>query len=145
MYKFISHRGNDSKICENKFDCIKKIINYDYIHGIEVDVRETKDKVLVLNHNSFIKKNNIIYFISKTNYNSIKIDTLKHLLDNINTKKIIILDIKDNIDINRFYKFIKKYKHLNIYICSFNYNFVYKLKKKIQIIKSRTYYRLHDK
>ena len=63
MYKFIAHRGNNDNNCENKFDCLKDIVNYDYIYGIEVDVRESLDRVLVLNHNSFIKKNHSIYFI----------------------------------------------------------------------------------
>ena len=135
MYKFIAHRGNNDNNCENKFDCLKDIVNYDYIYGIEVDVRESLDRVLVLNHNSFIKKNHSIYFISKTNYKNLNLTTLKYLLDNDYTKKIIILDIKDNIDINKFYKFIKKYYYLNIYICSFNYDFVYKLKSNYKLLK----------
>ena len=135
MYKFIAHRGNNSDTCENTFDCLRTIVNYDYIYGIEIDVRESLDKILVLNHNSFIKKDHNIYFISKTNCKDLNLTTLEYLLDNINTSKIIILDIKDNIDINKFYKFIKKYKHLNIYICSFNYDFVYILKSNYKSLK----------
>ena len=135
MYKFIAHRGNNSGTCENKFECLKTIINYDYIYGIEIDVRNSRDNVLVLNHNSFIKKNHNIYFISKTDSKDLNLTTLEYLLNNINTDKIIILDIKDNIDINKFYKFIKKYKYLNIYICSFNYDFVYTLKSNYQALK----------
>ena len=135
MYKFIAHRGNNSDTCENTFDCLRTIVNYDYIYGIEIDVRESLDKILVLNHNSFIKKDHNIYFISKTNCKDLNLTTLEYLLDNINTSKIIILDIKDNIDINKFYKFIKKYKHLNIYICSFNYDFVYTLKSNYKSLK----------
>lgn len=135
MYKFIAHRGNNSSSCENDFECLKNIINYDYIYGIEIDVRKSLDNILILNHNSFIKKNHSIYFISKTNSKDLNLTTLKHLLNNINTNKVIILDIKDNIDIHKFYKFIKKYNHLNIYICSFNYDFVYKLKSNYQSLK----------
>ena len=135
MYKLIAHRGNNSNNCENRFDCLKTIINYKYIYGIEVDVRESLDKVLVLNHNSFIKKKNNIYFISKTNSKDLNLTTLEYLLNNINTDKIIILDIKDNIDIDKFYKFIKKYNHLNIYICSFNYDFAYNLKNNYKSLK----------
>ena len=147
MNKFISHRGNNSDTCENNLECLKNVLNYNYISGIEIDIRQTKDLKLVLSHNSFVRKNFNFYFISKTTLKNLKqntyiikgkdfkINTLKELLSTINTNKIILLDIKYRINIHKFYNIIKKYKHLNIYICSFNYDLVLKVKKTYPHLK----------
>lgn len=147
MNNLIAHRGNNNSNCENRLNCLKEALNYDYISGIEVDIRETQDHKLILSHNSFLKKDFKLYFISKYKYktlkkyifklkgNSFSINKLEDLLSNIHSNKIILLDIKDNININNLYKIIKKYKYLNIYICSFNYNFVYNLKNKYPKLK----------
>lgn len=144
MNKFIAHRGNNTNKCENNLECLKQVLNYDYIYGIEVDVRQTKDFKLILSHNSYIRKNLNFYNINKLTLKELKyklkgenfkINTLKELLSNISTNKIILLDIKDKIKINNLYKIIKKYEHLNIYICSFNYEFVYLLKKTYPNLK----------
>ena len=52
---FIAHRGNDFIKSENRLEDIKKIINMDYISGIEVDLRKTFDNKLILAHNQFLK------------------------------------------------------------------------------------------
>lgn len=147
MNKFIAHRGNNVDKCENNLECLKQVLNYDYIAGIEIDIRQTKDFKLVLSHNSYIRKDFNFYNISKLTLKELKkniykikgedfkISTLKELLSSINTNKIILLDIKDKIKINNLYNTIKKYKYLNIYICSFNYELVSLLKKTYPNLK----------
>jgi len=51
MTKIYAHRGFSSIYPENSMDSIKEAIKYDYIDGIEIDVRMTKDKKFVLIHN----------------------------------------------------------------------------------------------
>ena len=147
MNKFIAHRGNNVDKCENNLECLKQVLNYNYISGIEVDIRQTKDLKLVLSHNSYIRKDLNFYNINKLTLKELKkniykikgeyfkISTLKELLSSINTNKIILLDIKDKIKINNLYNIIKKYKYLNIYICSFNYELVSLLKKTYPNLK----------
>lgn len=147
MNKFIAHRGNNVNKCENNLECLKQVLNYDYIYGIEVDIRQTKDLKLVLSHNSYIRRDLNFYNINKLTLKELKkniykikdeyfkISTLKELLSSINTNKIILLDIKDKIKINNLYNTIKKYKYLNIYICSFNYELVSLLKKTYPNLK----------
>ena len=147
MNKFIAHRGNNVDKCENNLECLKQVLNYNYISGIEVDIRQTKDLKLVLSHNSYIRRDLNFYNINKLTLKELKkniykikgeyfkISTLKELLSNINTNKIILLDIKDKIKINNLYNTIKKYKYLNIYICSFNYELVSLLKKTYPNLK----------
>lgn len=147
MSNFIAHRGNNADACENEISCLKTVLNYNYVSGVEVDVRQTKDKKLILSHNSFLRKDFNFYFISKYNLYQLKkktfmlkgkkykISTLKEFLSNLKTEKIILIDIKDKIDIKSFYKLIKKYNYLNIYICSFHYDLMYLLKKRYPKLK----------
>mgnify|MGYP003314764404 CR=1 FL=1 len=51
MTKIYAHRGFSSIYPENSMEAIKEAIKYDYIDGIEIDVRMTKDKRFVLIHN----------------------------------------------------------------------------------------------
>ena len=46
-----------------------------------------------------------------------------------------VIDIKDKIDIKDLYKLLKKYHHLNIYVCSFHYDLMYLLKKRYPKLK----------
>lgn len=137
---FIAHRGNNIINCENRLEIIKEVLNIDYISGIEVDIRKTFDNKFILSHNQFLKSDKLVNInksklknLLKMNFyinNKIfKIHTLEELL-NINTNKIILLEIKDNININILNKILKKFTYLNLYICSFNYNFISSFKKK---------------
>lgn len=147
MNNFIAHRGNNGDSCENELSCLKEVLNYDYVSGVEIDIRQTKDKKLILSHNSFLRKDINFYFISKYNLYQLKkktfilkgkkykISTLKEFLSNLKTTKMILIDIKDKIDIKDLYKLLKKYHHLNIYVCSFHYDLMYLLKKRYPKLK----------
>ena len=117
--KIISHRGNGNGK-ENTKNAILKSLNKKYIDGVEFDIRFTKDKNFVINHNKTYKGK----IISKENTKELKklgLNTLKEVLKKINTNKIIMIEIKDKEEsqIKYLNKILKKYK-LNYYICSFN-------------------------
>lgn len=125
--KIIAHRGNDKIHKENSLEAIINSLKQTYTNGVELDIRLTKDKKIIIHHDPFYNGN----YINHTN--SIKLqklglNTLKEILDNINTNKIIMIEVKvDNKDINIMFKvltkLLKKY-NLNFYICSFNYEFI---------------------
>ena len=54
MGKIFAHRGFSSYYPENSLEAIKESLKYDYIDGIEIDIRMTKDEKFVLIHNSSI-------------------------------------------------------------------------------------------
>lgn len=142
MIKFYAHRAkNNHSFKENSKQAILNTLNKDYISGIELDIRLTKDKKIVVYHNPFIKIKDEIKIISDTNLiNLVKanIYTLNEVLSNIVTDKIILLEIKyenkfnkDDIDI--IINEIKKLSNLNIYVCSFNNKIIKYIKKKYNI------------
>ena len=133
MKNFIAHRGlkiNNDK--ENTINSFINAIKSDNYQGFECDIRETKDGIFIINHNSFTN----LKLIKNSLYKELKKDFPK-LTDvlNLKTNKIILLEIKDpNININSLIKILNKYQHLNIYLMSF-YN---KVIKKLNI-PNKTY------
>ena len=91
--KNIIHRVITSKnIKENSYLAIKKAIKNKESIGVEFDIRLTKDKKIVLSHNSLINLN----VIEETNYSELiknnYLTTLDKILD-IDTNKIFLIDI----------------------------------------------------
>ena len=122
MYKLIAHRALDNhKYKENTIEAFINCLDKDYIDGIEIDVRITKDKKLILNHNSIIG-NNLIKNQTLKQLKKYNVTLLEDVLK-LNTNKIIVLDLKDKMK-SEIKKIIKKYNYLNLYICSFNYELV---------------------
>lgn len=133
MKYLIAHRSLDNhNYPENSLlgaiDCLTK----DYISGIEIDVRITKDKKLVMYHNLLYNLNGI----NKLYYKDLKdIDLLEDLLKKIKSNKIILLDIKCETNnyqalVKCLIKLLNKYP-LNYYICSFNYQLIKDIRGKI--------------
>lgn len=153
--KIISHRGSNVSVYnKNTKEALLSALKNDFIDGIEFDVRITKDKKIVIIHDPIIDLvSNGSGIVSKMNLKKLKkynfgtneypskICTLEELLDNINTNKIILIELK--FESNKYKEFvdivfdiIKKYK-LNIYICSFNYellNYFYTKYKKCGLL-----------
>lgn len=131
--KIIAHRGNDGIHKENSLESILNSVKSKYTDGVEFDVRLTKDNKLIINHDPFYNG----YYINHTN--SIKLqrlglNTLDEVLQNINSDKIIMIEVKsDDKQIKKITKIllntITKY-NLNYYICSFNYKLLQNLKNK---------------
>lgn len=133
MAFIISHRGNNKDILkENTLNSLKKSLNKNYIDGVEFDIRITKDNKFVLSHSPIYSNGLIINNKLKDLSN---LDELNYVLKNINTDKIILIDIKHELInyevlIVKLNKILKKYKKLNLYLCSFNYDLVKELKEK---------------
>lgn len=148
--KFISHRGLDNHgFSENSLEGIMSCLNQDYISGVEIDIRLTKDEKIVVIHDSTINRVSdgsgfvekmTLKELYKYNFGTMKnkssILTLDYLLSRIKaTKKDIIIEIKadSRIDklINKITKIIKKYPKLSIIFSSFKKDVLYKLKNKL--------------
>ena len=54
MTKIYAHRGLSRLYPENSLEAIKEASKYEYIYGIEFDVRMTKDKKFVVIHDKDI-------------------------------------------------------------------------------------------
>lgn len=142
MITFIAHRGNDSKTwIENSIQGLTHAIEKDYIDGVELDVRMTKDKKIVVIHGITISDSvNETKFISTSTLEELKkydldsskktleIATLDEVLSKINiaNNKKILIDIKEEsiyykTIVYQVHKILKRYHQLNFYICSFNY------------------------
>ena len=132
----ISHRGNNNhKYRENTLEAIKEVLNCNYIDGVEFDIRMTNDNKFVLSHSPIYKDD----LIKNKKQKEINLDELNYVLKNIETNKIILIDIKyelfDYKKVSLYLnKLLKKYKRLNIYICSFNYDLVLYMKEKYNYI-----------
>lgn len=121
--KLIAHRVlDDHKYQENSIEGYKYCINKNYIDGLEIDVRLTKDNKFVVHHN-FLNK---IKIISSSKYKELNNIPLLEDFLKIKHKKILLLDLKlesNNIKdyAQKLIKMLKRYK-LNYYLCTFNYS-----------------------
>ena len=132
----IAHRGKDGIHRENSLEGIINSLSKSYIDGVEFDIRFTKDEGFIINHDP-IYKNHIIKESKINELKDLGLNTLKEVLDKIHSKKIIMIEVKEEgKDIKKIskklYKIIKKY-NLNIYVCSFNYRFIKYFKEKYRI------------
>lgn len=142
MIKFYAHRSkNNHSFKDNSKEAILNVLSKDYISGIEIDIRITKDKKIIVYHDPIILIKDKIRIINETNLIDLikaNIYTLNEILKFIDTDKIIILEIKyenkfikEDIDI--FVKEIEKYQNLNIYVCSFNTKLIKYIKKNYNL------------
>ena len=98
--KYVIHRGITNKyIKENSYCAIKRALMDVNSSGVEFDIRLTKDNVIVLSHDSID--------IESSNYSDIIKKKYLSILDvilGINTKKILLIDIKVEIIIRDLLK-----------------------------------------
>lgn len=149
MKNWIAHRGNNNHpYLENTKEALLSALNTDYIIGVELDVRKTLDNHLVLIHNPMISWNSdgvgIVKYMNLeelkqynfgTKENPSKICTLHEFLKSVHSSKIILIDVKVNGIDDLLYQTILSYNYLNLYICSFDYDFVIHFKKKYPTYK----------
>jgi glycerophosphoryl diester phosphodiesterase len=127
--KYIAHRGlKNNEIKENTIAAFENAINSKIMDGFEFDIRQTKDKYFVVNHNAFIN-NDLIkikrYRTLKKKYN---LPTLNDVLK-LKTDKLILVEIKDiNANIRKIAKILNSYPDKNIYVMSFHNHVISKLK-----------------
>ena len=134
--ELIAHRGLHNKdIKENTIEAFLNAIDNNY-DGIELDIRYTKDKEIVVLHDSFInrtsdgkgKLSNYNYKdLKKYNFGSKKIKSkiprLIDVLKNINNT-IIFIELKENIDPNDLNIILKLNTTNTYYIFSFNKKYI---------------------
>lgn len=132
----IAHRANNNhNYLENTKEAVIYCLKCEYIDGIEIDVRMTKDKKIVVIHNllidllsngnGFVKDKSLKELKKYTfGYNQ-KISTLEEILVIMNDKLILIEIKEENKNFKEtalsVYKIIKNYSYLKIIVCSFNY------------------------
>lgn len=138
--QLIAHRGlTTENIKENTMEAFLNAINNDYI-GIELDVRLTKDKKIVVLHDKLINRtsngsgniNNITYKdILKYNFGSYKIKSkiplLSEVIKNI-SNKIIIIELKEKIGLKELENILSKNQTNKYYISSFNKEYIDNIK-----------------
>lgn len=146
----IAHRGKyeQSSFAENSIEALVNALKQPFIQGVELDIRMTKDQVLVIHHNATIDHTSDGKGILSTmtlselyqyNFGTInhpsKIATLKNFLDVIDTDKEILIELKNGIEDNQIYikkvgNLLREYPYLNIKICSFSDSLLRIFKKK---------------
>lgn len=154
MLNLIAHRALDNnKYQENTKEAINDSLSKDYISGIEIDARMTKDKKIVIIHDMTINRvsngtgfisNQTLKELKKHNFgteeNPSKISTLKEILKEINTNKIILIELKHESSnkeeyITQINNVLKNYNKENIYVMSFDPILIKLLKETNQNIK----------
>lgn len=140
--KVIAHRGGykESHTRENSKEAILYAISKDYVDGVEFDIRITKDKKIVLIHNSSIKYHNKRYKVAHTNYQTLneiyfkiyhtKLITLEEILAFIPKNKLIFLEIKsiskglEKENLKLIDHTLRKYPSKKITLLSFLYKYL---------------------
>lgn len=149
MVTFIAHRGNlTHDYPGNSKEALLESIENPIISGIELDVRMTKDKKIVIFHNFMIddKKHKLKKVASLTlkelkeydidsSGKTIHVAELQEVLEQIPNNKKILIEIKEESHDNQeivdlLYQIVKQYPELNIYICSFNKTLLSYFKKQ---------------
>ena len=120
----IAHRGKvDSINKENTIEAFKAAINDKKYGGFELDIRETKDKKIVVVHD-FVVDNKLIKRVNYKELERYNIPLLESVLK-LDTEKIIMIEIKDpNMDIEALRKLLEKYQDKKIYLMSFYNNVI---------------------
>ena len=120
----IAHRGKvDSINKENTIEAFKAAINDIKYDGFELDIRETKDKKIVVVHD-FVMDNKLIKRVNYKELERYNIPLLESVLK-LDTEKIIMIEIKDpNMDMVALSKLLEKYQDKKIYLMSFYNNVI---------------------
>lgn len=146
--KFIAHRGLDNHgYRENTLEAIMHSLNQEYISGVEIDVRLTKDEKIVIIHDvtinrvsdgsGFVEKMTLKelkkynFGNSKAKSSILTLDTLLLRIKNIN--KNIFIEIKTDSEkmIEKISQLVKKYPKIPISFISFKKEILEKLKIKL--------------
>ncbi|MEG2311657.1 MAG: glycerophosphodiester phosphodiesterase family protein, partial [Bacilli bacterium] len=110
--ELIAHRGNNNhQYAENTLEAIMDSINKNYVAGIEIDIRMTKDNKIVVIHDCLINnvsdgmglvKDFTLSQLQVYNFGTVthpsKITTLESVLANISNGKKILIEIKEETD-----------------------------------------------
>ena len=131
--EYIAHRGYKNNSKENTIPSFLNAINDPYFCGFELDIRESKDKKIMVIHDAFIdrvtNKNGLVKNKSSKSLKKLGIPTLEDVLK-LETDKMIVIEIKDyDLNLNNLVKLLNKYKQRDIYVWSFSSKVIKKLAK----------------
>ena len=129
----IAHRGYSEFYKDNTIESFEQAINHKF-DMIELDIQITKDKKIIIFHDTYIKKGNNFYFIINLTYKEIKLidndiplltDLFNLLIKDNNTNFPLYLDVKGSKEIvpyliSEIDNIKEKLNLENIYIGSFN-------------------------
>ena len=140
----IGHRGAKGYAAENTLASFEKAINLN-VDGIELDVHVSLDGEVMVIHDETIDRTTtstgLVKNLSSTTLKSYGIPTLMEVLNLINNKLLVNIELKSNnsvekvIDIINFYVSEKKWNSENFIISSFNWELLLKVKTLNKNIK----------
>ena len=87
--KIIAHRANDGIHEENSLEAILNSLEKEYIDGIEIDIRLTKDNKLIICHDPFYRG----HFIKYTKIKKLEKLGLNSLNEVLNKIKMVIIKL----------------------------------------------------
>ena len=138
--QLIAHRGlTNEYIKENTLEAFLNAVSNGY-EGIELDVRLTKDNKIVILHDKLINRtsngkgnvNNLTHKeLSKYNFGTKEIKSKLPLLSTVIEKinnKVIIIELKEKIELKDLENILKKNITNEYYICSFNKEYIDNIK-----------------
>lgn len=108
--------GHTASLDKNK-EALRQIVKNPHYSKLELDFIPTKDNVLVWSHSNFLNGN----IVNSSNYNTLKkknsqLLTLEDVLEEINEKKAILIEIKFALNASKnIDEFIKRLKILTKY------------------------------
>jgi glycerophosphoryl diester phosphodiesterase len=135
---FFAHRGGGEGVFENRLETIKSTLEKDYIDAIEIDVRVTKDEILVIHHDRGVYVNGRKIWIDELDYQKIKhlgIPTLEEVVSLFaESKKALNIDIKDErclMQLKRFFR--RREVKFPIYFDCFDLDLLLELQSELTI------------
>lgn len=131
--KIIGHRGAAGLALENTIESIEQAVKSgaDYI---EIDVRMTRDRKIILNHDSNLARTyNVNLAVSKHTLEELQtvcpgLPTLETALK-ASIVKGVIIEAKEFIEPDRILAVTKKFPSLDVRFASFNHHFIRAIKK----------------
>lgn len=131
--KIIGHRGAAGLALENTIESIKQGVKSKASY-IEVDVHQTKDRVLVLSHDDSLKRTfGVDKKVTDSTFAELQkiapeLPTLEAALNECKTEGVIV-ELKHYIEPNDVLSVVRNYPKLDIRIASFNHSVLRELKK----------------
>lgn len=132
----IAHRGGGGGLHENKIETIKKTLKENTVDAIEVDVRKTKDNIIVLSHSRGITINGRTKWIDKVNFEDIKhlgIATLQEVISLFAaSNKILDIDVKEKNTGREIVRLLKNNRYFKrIYFSSFDLATLFEIQEEM--------------
>lgn len=132
----IAHRAGGMGVAENKLETLKATLKKRYIDAVEVDIRVTKDNVLVIHHDRGIYMSGKRVWIDKIEYAKIKhlgVSTFDEVMPLfIHSDVILNIDVKDERCILPLKQAFIKYKFKKkFYLDCFDLNVLLNLQEEL--------------